>query len=143
MEQWHLTPELKQLERELVARRPTGPSGELRDRVQRTVRAGLHGRRPTSWRMFAAAAAAAAVFWINLSWCLVRSTEFGLWPREHTRRPVSDLAGRLRGEVAELSETEAKQQAVLLHARAALSRDAVPPVLRVPSPDFSTENVPF
>lgn len=110
------TPVPDDLERRLAARLGSGPAPDLRGRVLTAVRSELarerSRRQPIGRWSFAAAAALVALCWANLSLCAANAIE--PLPRSVNldRDRGADLA-RLRALLPELSEREARRQALL------------------------------
>jgi hypothetical protein len=117
-----LPPELLALERELSARPQVEPSAELRSRVL----AALSHERPTprpgpvrdGFLRFAAATAAAVVVAINLSASLANNTD---WRPPAAADDPAQVVDRLRAVDPDLSDTEARRQALVLRAAAGLA----------------------
>jgi len=120
-----LPEDLADQESELASLPRPEPDAGLRGRVLAAVRGELR-RTASSRRLvrggfwsFAAAAAAAALFWANLSMGAANDTDWDFGPpREKTQ--LRAAAERIRGLVPELSEREALRHAVLLRAGAGL-----------------------
>jgi hypothetical protein len=117
-----LPPDLEELERRLTARRPTGPPAELRRRVLTAVRRASGEGEGGFWR-YVAGVAAAALLAVNLSMSVANNTD---WHLRGTPGPSEAGADRAREVVPELSEREARRQAVLLRARSQLTPGAPP-----------------
>jgi hypothetical protein len=129
MNQPDLPPELADLERRLADRPRPGPPAELRRRVLAAVaRAGSPADVGFGW--FAAAAAVLALLAINLSMSVASGTD---WRLAGQRGPqdVAASADRLHKVLPELSEREARRQALILEGRARLTPAAPLPA---PSP---------
>ena len=115
-----LPDDLQQLESVLSRRVITDPFEGHRDRVLRAMReAATEAPTPitpswwTGWR-FAAAAAVAAVLWINLSMSLCAMPTL---PRmDSNGEQVHALAEQIGQLLPELSESECRRQAALMHA---------------------------
>jgi hypothetical protein len=119
-----LPDDLTELERQLIGRPRPGPPADLRQRVLAAVSRELH-RPPTrratgqsGWR--AAAVAAAALAWINLSMSVANNMNWGLWGRGD-RDGLEVVAGRIQALLPEIPEREAYGHALLLHAGATLA----------------------
>jgi len=99
----------QQLEQLLAAPVPFG----LRARVGRRVAREL--RRPSiDWLTYAGLAAAALVLGANLSWTVTRNTKYVAPPPP----PAAKIAAQLRELLPEMSEAEARRQALLLSGSA-------------------------
>jgi hypothetical protein len=117
-----LPPDLLDLERKLANRPQPGPPVELRARVL----AAVSRERPTpraapvrnGFARFAAATAAAALLAINLSASLANDTDWHLRPTGPDSAAVAD---RIRELAPDLSDREARRQALLLRASAGLT----------------------
>ena len=77
MEDWELPAELQQLERDLGNCSLGDASTRLRQRVLDDVRSRLLAERSRSRWQFAAAVAAVAMVWMNLSMSATQATDFG------------------------------------------------------------------
>jgi anti-sigma-K factor RskA len=115
MNDWQLPPELESLERELAARSTLRPSADLR----RIITSGVHSRlrregRLDFWR-FAAAAALVAAVWLNLSLSAARETNFHFQLADN-RPSVEQTAREIQNLLPEMSETDARREALLLCA---------------------------
>ena len=115
MDNRQLPAELEALQRELRERQPTHLPADLRGRVIGGVRAELARERSRGQWTFAAAVAAAAVIWINLSISATQSTDFGLDFRGEPPS-VETVAEQIQRTLPEISRREALRQAVLLRA---------------------------
>jgi hypothetical protein len=116
-----LPPDLAELERLLSRRRRPAPPADLRQRVLAAVRRASAGEVAGFWR-FAAGVAAAALLAINLSMSAAGNTDWHL-----AGEPAPDCAAsadRIHEVLPELSEREARRQAVLLRARCYLTPGA-------------------
>jgi len=136
MEDEQLSAELEELERDLAGRPRAEPSADLRERVIEGVQAELRRRKARNGWAFAAAVAAAALVWINLSLSATLGTDYG--PRRvRPRPPVDRMAQQIQQLLPELSDCEALRQAVLLEAGWDLPRYpvllAAPAALRRPA----------
>jgi len=113
MSDYQLPPELESLQRELAARSAPRPSAELR----RKITSGVHNRlRRESqldfWR-FAAAAALVAAVWLNLSHSAASVTDFHFQLADN-RPSVEKTAQEIQSLLPEMSETDARREALLL-----------------------------
>jgi hypothetical protein len=122
-----LPPELLALEQELTYRQRPEPPAELRSRVLAVVALERSSPRPAPARgglvRFAAATAAAALLAINLSASVANDTDWRLRP---TGPDSVEVAERIRELTPDLSEREARRQAVLLRAAAGLTAAPAP-----------------
>ena len=120
-----LPPELDALEQELYAHARPGPEPALRQRVLAAVRRelGRGARRP--WHL-AAASAAATLLWINFSMSIANDMSWPLAGGLDGER-LETTAARIRALAPELSEREARRQALVAQAR---SLAAPAPALR-------------
>ena len=124
---------LRDLERLLAVRKSPCPSPGFSDRVLGAVRDELSRRRSSPskrlgfWN-FAAAAAAVAVVWVNLSMSVVNNTE---WDFRQTGNGKERriLAEEIRELVPEMSKAEAAWRAATMLASAQLAK--VPDYQRV------------
>jgi hypothetical protein len=112
---YKLPPELESLERELAARSTLRPSADLR----RIITSGVHSRlrresRLDFWR-FAAAAALVAAVWLNLSLSAASVTDFHFQCADN-RPSVEKTAREIQNLLPEMSETDARREALLLCA---------------------------
>lgn len=117
MEDWQLPSELQQLERDLAKRSLLAATAGLRQRVLDDVRSRLRAERLRDRWQFAAAVAAAALLWMNLSMSATQATDFDLrpqWPVESS----AAIAQQIRQLVPECSPEEVRRQAILLRAGA-------------------------
>jgi hypothetical protein len=119
MENEQFPPELEQLERDLADRPRLDPPAELRERVIDGVRAELQRNGARNGWTFAAAVAAAALVWANLSLSATLGTDYSPQPGS-LRPPVDEVAEQIQQLLPELSQREALRQAVLLQARSDL-----------------------
>jgi len=119
-----LPPDLARLEEELAARQSPAPGPELKGRVLQAVRRELTARssrrilRSSLWR-FAAATAATVALWLNLGMSATNDTVWDLHKNGHGSEGLA-AAEYLRELVPEMSEAEARRQALLLKAGARL-----------------------
>jgi hypothetical protein len=127
MEDYPLPRDLHRLERDLAARPRSDPPVELRRRVMADVRAELRGRGLRNGWPFAAAVAAAALLWINLSLSATLATDYSKRPYS-SAPPVKEVAQQIQKLLPELSEREALRQAILLKAGSDLGRYPSVPV---------------
>ncbi len=107
--------ELARLEQQLERMLAVEPPLELRARVARRVANELR-RQSIDWWTYAGLAAAALVLWVNLSWTVSRNTTY----IEALPPSVATTAAQIRELLPELSEAEARQQAVLLQGASRL-----------------------
>jgi len=114
-----LPPDLKQLERELAERPRAEPPPDLRRRVLGGARVQLRRELRQGWWAFAASAAAAAVLIVNVSISAVQATDFDLYNGARSKQ-IAEAAQQIRQALPEISEEEARRQAVLLNAGANL-----------------------
>jgi hypothetical protein len=119
MNDYQLPPELESLERELAARSIPLPIAELRQKIT----SGIHNRlrresRLDFWR-FAAAAALVAAVWLNLSLSAARETNFHFQLADN-RPSVEQTARQIQNLLPEMSEDDARREALLLCAGANL-----------------------
>jgi hypothetical protein len=125
-----LPPDLLALERELTARPRPEPSAELRARVLAAVSRERPAPRPEPVRIgfarFAAAAAAAALLAINLSASVANDSDWRLRPADGT--DLATVADRIRELAPDLSEREARRQALMVRTAAGLSPAPAPAV---------------
>jgi hypothetical protein len=133
MERQELPPELERLELDLAGRPRPGLPADLRERVLQSAKArlvepGLPKKRPNGWWAFAAATAATAVFWLNLSWSAACSSSYDL-KLDADGDSIETAAGQIRELLPEMSHDDAVWQAVTLQAGWKLIR----------SPDFSSD----
>jgi hypothetical protein len=115
MDQQQLPPELQRLEQELADCPGPAPPAELRQRVMEGVRAELRGRSLRNGWPFAAAVAAAALLWMNLSLSATLATDYNTRPYT-SAPPVKEVAEQIQKLLPELSEREALRQAIFLKA---------------------------
>ena len=115
MENHDLPPDLQELERDLAGRPRPVPPAALRQRVIGGVRAELRRNGSRNGWTFAAGLAAAVVVWVNLSLSATLATGFGS-KRGGTGPPVEKVAEQIQQLLPELSDEEARRQAVLLQA---------------------------
>jgi hypothetical protein len=110
-----LPPDLDALEQELYAHARPGPEPTLRSRVLAAVRRELDQdeRRP-AWR-FAVATAAAVLLWINFSMSISNDMNWPLVGGLDEER-LESSAARIRALDPELSEREARRQALVAQA---------------------------
>jgi hypothetical protein len=124
-----LPDDLAELERRLAGRPRPEPDAALRRRVVGSVRDELERDRRRfagAWR-YAAALAAAVLLGANLSLGVAVSAD---WRRDEAGDDIGTTVARLRQLDPELTEDEARRQALLLQTRAHL----VPaPVVRPPA----------
>jgi hypothetical protein len=122
MEPWELSPELQQLERDLAHRPLPGAPAVLRQRILDDLGSRRRTERARDRWQFAAAVAAAALLWLNLSMSATQATDFGFRPAgpSDSIEPTARQIGRL---VPEFSADEARRQAVLLRAGNQLPAD--------------------
>ncbi len=120
-----LPPDLAALEQELQSRRTAEPDPGLRRKVLASVRKKLH-REPVPFGQFAAALAAAALLWINLSISVVNDT---CWPAAPPVDPdrVEETARRIRALVPDLPENEVYRQALLAQIGSYPAPGPIPP----------------
>jgi hypothetical protein len=120
--------ELETIERWLAARaRPRLPS-ELRRKVLDGVESRLRRERTAARWSFAAAVAATALVWLNLSFSATQAIGFNPRVEDDGGPSVETLAAEMRCAVPELSAREAMREAFLLR----VSRRMMPSV-NVPS----------
>ena len=103
------------LEQQLEGLLRDEPSPELRSRVVRSVASELR-RQSIDPLTYAGLVAAALVVWANLSWTVSRNTTY----IEPLPPPDPTIAAQIRELLPELSEAEARRQAVLLYGAARL-----------------------
>jgi hypothetical protein len=115
MNDFHLPPELENLQRELTARCGKSPGTELKVRVAAGVRAQLRGERRLDFWHFAAAVALVAAVWFNLSLCAAQDTNFHYRPARD-RPPLEQTARHIRELLPGLSDRDAQCEALLLCA---------------------------
>ena len=109
---------LADLERHLAARPFAEPNAALRQRVLTSVRGELASETKSRWR-YAATLAAAVLLGANLS---LSAALNGSWPHDSFNADDLDAtAARLRQLDSEMSEQEARRQALLLQARSQLT----------------------
>ncbi len=103
----HLPPELRELEAELTAAFRAELPESLRPRVEKSRREEF-GRRKNAdrWR-FAAAAAATALIWMNLSLCATSATDFFPQPSLGGSVDATAAARQLHEILPDLSPEEA------------------------------------
>jgi hypothetical protein len=118
-----LPPDLAELERRLADRRPPVPPADLRRRVLAAVRR-ASGEGEGGFLRFVASVAAAALLAVNLSMSVANNTD---WHLRGAPGPDEAGADSVRELVPELSEREARRQAVLLRARSQLTPGAPSP----------------
>jgi hypothetical protein len=118
MDPAELPPDLAHLERRLAERPRQEPPADLRQRVLAALGRGC-GREATGFWRFVAAVAAAVVLAINLSMSAANDTDWRLGGDLAPKQTAS--ADRIREVLPELSEREARRQAVLLRARSFLT----------------------
>lgn len=136
-----LPPDLADLERELASR----PRPELPAELRARVLAAVSRERPTpraeparnGFARFAAATAAAALLAINLSASVANDTDWRL--RAAGGAEPADVVGRIRELAPDLSEQEARRQALMLRSAAGLTATPRPagtfnPRSRTPEP---------
>jgi hypothetical protein len=119
MEDRQLPSELLQLERDLANRSLSAASAGLRHKILDDVRRRLRAERSRNRWQFAAAVAAAALLWANLSMSATQATDFGLRPTGRSES-VETFAWQSRQLAPESSAEEARPQAVLLRVGANL-----------------------
>jgi hypothetical protein len=115
MEPWELSPELQRLERDMAHR----PLPEAPARLRQRVLDDLGSRRRTElardrWQ-FAAAVAAAALLWLNLSMSATQATDFGFRPAGPSDS-IEPTARQIRQLVPEFPADESRREAVLWRA---------------------------
>ncbi|MFH0938372.1 MAG: hypothetical protein V1899_03715 [Planctomycetota bacterium] len=126
-----LAPELACLEMTLAARQTLVPTDELKGRVLLAVRREL-GRRESRrllrydfWQI--ATTAACILVWLNLSMSMVNHTQWKLHKNNDDSNTLVTME-YIRELAPELSESEARRQALLLKASARL----------IPAPNFNS-----
>jgi hypothetical protein len=126
MNEWKLPDDLQRLENELKALpRPALPASLLTRGNQETC-IPLRGERPRRWYGFAAAAAAAALLWANLSFRAAIATDFHL-ARQSQQSSVPQLEEQLHELLPELDARETRRQVVMIQASSGFaSRSAGP-----------------
>jgi hypothetical protein len=87
----------------------------LRHRVLDDVRSRLRHEQSQSRWQFAAAVAAAAMLWMNLSLSATQATDFGLRPSRPSES-IETIARQIEQLAPDLSPREARRQAILLQA---------------------------
>src|SRR5262245_20256051 len=108
-----LPPDLAAFERELSGRDPQELPAGLRPRVLAAVGRELRPRpRLPAWQ-FAAATAAAALLWVNLSMSVANNLSWRLDRGGLDPRRLEETAGRIRALAPELPEREVYRQALL------------------------------
>ena len=120
MEDRQLPPELRQLERDLTSRPLPDPPAALRLRMIGQVRVKLRQDRFAARWGFAAAVAAVALLWINLSLSATQATDYGL-RLGGQGQAVGELAEQMQQVLPELSPREALRQAILWQAASTLA----------------------
>jgi len=116
MDDFQLSSDLQQLERELSSRTLPEPSACLRQRVFNDFRAQLCAeRRRNNWR-FAVAVAATALVWMNLSMSATQATDFGFRRslQSESRESIETIAQQIQQLLPELPPEEARRQAILM-----------------------------
>jgi hypothetical protein len=123
-----LPPDLLALERELTAWPQPEPPAELRARVLAAVSRERPAPRPEPVRAgfarFAAATAAAALLAINLSASVANDADWRLRPADGT--DLVSVADRIRELAPDVSDRDARRQALLLRAAAGLTPTPAP-----------------
>lgn len=117
MENSSLPPELLRLEQQLAARPRPQPRAGQKLRFVQSVRAELYRQRAGARWAFAAAVAASALVWLNLSLSASQATDCGLRLADGAES-IETTADEIRRLVPELPPREAMRQAVLLRAGA-------------------------
>ncbi len=133
MSDWQLPPELESLERDLAARYAPCPNPELNSRIDAGVRAQLRRERRLDFWRFAAAAAIVAGVWLNLSLCAASIIDFNFRLADRSQS-VEKTAREIQGLLPEMSETDARREALLLCESANL---VMYPKITVPPTDIN------
>ncbi|MGD0517137.1 MAG: hypothetical protein ABSA26_06335 [Thermoguttaceae bacterium] len=115
MNSYTLPPELESLERELAARSAPQPKAELRQRITAGVHNGMRRERRMDFWRFAAAAAIVAAVWLNLSLSAASVTDFHFQLADN-RPSVEKTAREIQNLLPEMSESDARREALLLYA---------------------------
>jgi hypothetical protein len=103
--------DLDDIER-LVAQSGTAPREQLRAQVLSAVSDALREESRSAWR-FVAAAVAAGLLWIHVSWSAALDSNVGLEERDVAEEVVA-LTEQIHGLLPDLPRHEARRQAVLL-----------------------------
>jgi hypothetical protein len=112
---WELSPELRQLEQDLIVRSRSRAVEDLRPRILGDLHGRLRTERKSSRWQFALAVAVVVLVWLNLSISATQATDCGL-RLNGPSRPIQTVADEIHQLVPDLSPEEARRQAMLLQA---------------------------